>query len=76
MATFSELMRRQRKLKSITLTALASEVGYHASYLSLVERGRRRLDPLDDQQIVAARVFGILALLPVAAVAELVDAPA
>lgn len=42
--TFSAMMREQRRAQRVTFTALAKLVGYHASYLSLVERGLRVLD--------------------------------
>ena len=44
MVTFADLLKATRRERRLTLATLAERVGYHASYLSLVERGRRELD--------------------------------
>ena len=57
MTTFSQLMRIQRMERKLTFAQLSAEVGYHPSYLSLVERGLRQLD--EEGVVRVAHALGI-----------------
>src|SRR5437870_9993464 len=57
MTTFSQLMRINRMERRLTFAQLSAEVGYHPSYLSLVERSLRQLD--EEGVVRVAHVLGI-----------------
>ena len=54
---FSQLVRKTRKARGLTLAQLAREVGYDASYFSLLERGLRHLD--DEAVVRVALCLGL-----------------
>jgi transcriptional regulator with XRE-family HTH domain len=57
LTTFAQLMRGTRTARGLTFAQLAAEVGYHPSYLSLVERGLRLLD--EEGVVRLAQVLGL-----------------
>jgi transcriptional regulator with XRE-family HTH domain len=56
-STFAQLLRTTRAARGLTFAQIAAEVGYHPSYLSLVERGLRLLD--EEGVVRLAQVLGI-----------------
>ena len=63
MALFSEMMRSARAGLGWSLTQLSSEVGFHPSYLSLVERGQRQLDEKGILRVAKALKLDVQAAL-------------
>ena len=63
MSLFSEMMRSARAALGWSLTQLSSEVGFHPSYLSLVERGQRQLDEKGILRVAKALKLDVQAAL-------------